>query len=219
MQAGKLLPLTRGCFRGASIPSRQYNGVDLHQTDLTGSDLYGSHLYGVNLRLAKLDGANLSTVLLDKAGMDGATACFDWNLAVPALEDRPVATQFAAVEMRNVIARGVRFVGATFNSLSEPDKKSDLFQADFRGALLAFADFRGVKLDQARLDGADLSDANFTGASVDNISTVDAIFCRTKWIDGSERSDGCSKAQRIPKSKMCSPPTAEELEAVLLRYK
>ena len=195
MAKGLALQLQLGNFRGAKLSGAELNGVDLSGSDLTGSDLYGTFLYNANLPYAVLSGANLAGSLLSHAAFHSALFCEDHNTAVPALSrETTVPTQLSGAKLDEAHFDGAWLVGAILGNSSTAEKsdRTNLIGAHFNDADLQGADISYALLDGADLRGANLTDANLTGASVAGVLLDKRTrFCRTKWVEGENRSDGC----------------------------
>jgi uncharacterized protein YjbI with pentapeptide repeats len=66
-----------------------------------------------------------------------------------------------------------------------------LDRVNFQGSNLQGANLRGVIFDSANLHQTDLRGADLQGGAVRESSVTGALFCGTRWTDGTIKDDDC----------------------------
>lgn len=71
---------------------------------------------------------------------------------------------------------------------------AELYNANLSGADLTNANLANANLSGANFRGATMTGANLNGVhplNMENADFTDAMFCNTRWIDGSIKDDNC----------------------------
>lgn len=200
---------------GADLRSADLSGANLRGADLSHANLAGAMLCpGVNLSvLALMTGSDVSTQLegatfysatLPGAYMRGANlrgAIFNnADLSGAHLEGADLqAAQLRNVRLDGVDLSGVNAPGADFSARDDdPQFRTTLRNARFRGANLESANFRSADLSGATFQGANLRNASFQDAILDGTSALQgAILCDTVMTDGTVEGKDCT-VQFVP---------------------
>ena len=152
--------------------------LDLRKVDLRGADLRD-----VNFREAILIEADLCEALLDHANLQGAnlgladcrcTSLQNANLRGARLELADFrGTDLTGADLRKANLDGANFQWGPLRLTTEgiqgtipknPSRRTQLNEADLRGATLRNANFQGTDLTNADLEGADLTGSRFSRA-------------------------------------------------------
>lgn len=139
---------------------------------------------------SKAVGVNLTPTPLP-ASIGGCQIARDTECPGADLSGADLGSQWAGRDQIRAGAdlRDANFEGANFSNakLGEVNlQKANLKNANLTNAYLVSAFLFGADLSGADLTGADLSNAD-----VDEVKTVGAVFCNTKWADLAVKNDDC----------------------------
>lgn len=210
---------------GSDLNGANLYGADLRSADLSGANLRGADLSHANLAGAMLcPAANLSvpalmtgsavptqledvtfySATLAGAYMRGANlrgAIFNnADLSGTHLEGADLhAAQLRNVRLDGAELSGVNATGSNFSARDDdPQFRTTLRNANFRGANLENADFGFADLSGATFRGASLRNANFRDAILDGTAALQgAILCDTIMSDGGVTGKDCA-VQFVP---------------------
>jgi uncharacterized protein YjbI with pentapeptide repeats len=197
-------------FRSADLSGANLRGADLSHANLagamlcpavnvsvlalmTGSDvptqLEGARFYSATLSGAYLREANLRGAIFNNADLSGA------HLEGADLQ----AAQLRNVRLDGADLSGVNAAGADFSARDDdPQFRTTLRNASFRGANLENANFGSADLSGATFQGANLRNAKFEDAMLDGtVALQGAILCETTMTDGTAEGKDCA-VQFVP---------------------
>jgi uncharacterized protein YjbI with pentapeptide repeats len=203
-------------LRSANLSGANLGGADLSHANLaesrlcpgvnvsvlalmTGSDvstqLEGAKLYSATLPGAYLRGANLRGTIFNNADLSGV------HLEGADLQ----AAQLRNARLDGADLSGVNASGSDFSAREDdPQFRTTLRNASFRGANLQNANFRFADLSGATFQGADLRNANFQDAILDGtVALQGAILCDTIMNDGAAEGTDCA-VQFVPSQQTTS---------------
>jgi uncharacterized protein YjbI with pentapeptide repeats len=192
-------------FRSANLSGANLRDADLSHANLaaanlcpgtnvavpalmTGSDvptqLEGAKLYSATLPGAYLRGADLRGTIFNNADLSGA------HLEGADLQ----GAQLRNVRLDGADLSGVNASGADFSARDDdPQFRTTLRNASFRGADLENANFRSADLSGATFQGANLRNADFQDALLDATTALQgAILCDTIMSDGATEGKDCA---------------------------
>ena len=95
---------------------------------------------------------------------------------------------------RDFIRKGANLRDSNFeggNFIGTRMFRIHLESANMSNTDLTHADISSASLYQADFSGANLTNANLELSDIDEVSFEGAIFCNTKWTDGTTRNDDC----------------------------
>ena len=158
---------------GKAVPTQ------LEDVTFYSATLAGAYMRGANLRGAIFNNADLSGAHLEGADLQAA--------------------QLRNVRLDGADLSGVNAASADFSARDDdPQFRTTLRNANFRGANLENANFGFADLSGATFQGANLRNANFQGAILDGTSALQgAILCDTIMNDGAVAGKDCA-VQFVP---------------------
>jgi uncharacterized protein YjbI with pentapeptide repeats len=192
-------------FRSADLSGANLAGADLSHANLAGAllcpaanvavpalitesdvpaQLEGATFYSATLPGAYLRAANLRGAIFNNADLSGA------HLEGADLQ----AAQLRNVRLDGADLSGVNAAAADFSARDDdPQFRTTLRNASFRGANLENANFRSADLSGATFQGANLRNANLQDAILDGtVALQGAILCDTIMTDGTVEGRDCA---------------------------